>query len=373
MRILFTAGPFYGHVNTLLPLALAAREAGHEIALATGATLVARLEERGLPAWAAGPAGFRAADGSRPASWLKYFADSAAHRLADLLPRARAWRPDLVVHEETELAGPVVAAVCGARHVAHGLSLMPSQTVWAALSETIDRLAHAHGRRDVAEAVRQAPYLHICPPALQAPEPPLWPDARPLRPVPGTDAAAAARRGRRRPDLLRRPLVHLTLGTVFHDNTHVLESAIAGLSRLPVDVIVTVGPDGDPERFGRPPPNVLIERYVAHSALLPRCQLVVSQGGAGVMFGALAHGVPQLVLPQGADQFANAEACARSGAGVVLMPDHASADDIATQALQVLGEPAFRAAAQRVGAEIERMPDAASVLPSLTAAAALCA
>ena len=37
MRILFTACPMFGHVNTLLPLALAARRAGHSVVLATGA------------------------------------------------------------------------------------------------------------------------------------------------------------------------------------------------------------------------------------------------------------------------------------------------------------------------------------------------
>jgi UDP:flavonoid glycosyltransferase YjiC (YdhE family) len=36
MRILISAGPMYGHVNSVLPLAEAAQRAGHEVVLATG-------------------------------------------------------------------------------------------------------------------------------------------------------------------------------------------------------------------------------------------------------------------------------------------------------------------------------------------------
>ena len=34
------------------------------------------------------------------------------------------------------------------------------------------------------------------------------------------------------------------------------------------------------------------------------------------MLGAMAHGLPQLMLPQGADQFRNAEIAVRTGAAL---------------------------------------------------------
>lgn len=77
-----------------------------------------------------------------------------------------------------------------------------------------------------------------------------------------------------------------------------LEGAIAGLRKLPVDLVVTVGPGVDPARFGPQPAHVLLEPYVAHALPLPHCHLVASQGGAGILFGALSHGLPQLVMPQ---------------------------------------------------------------------------
>ena len=46
----------------------------------------------------------------------------------------------------------------------------------------------------------------------------------------------------------------------------------------------------------------------------------------GIMFGALANGLPQLLLPQGADQFANADACRDAGVALTLAPDEVTAD-----------------------------------------------
>ena len=57
VRILFTANPLVGHVFPMLPLMHAARAAGHEVVLATGADLVPGMQRRGLPTWTVGPTG----------------------------------------------------------------------------------------------------------------------------------------------------------------------------------------------------------------------------------------------------------------------------------------------------------------------------
>jgi len=111
-RVLFTANPMRGHVNTLLPLALAAADAGHEVAVATGADLAPVVERHGLTTWPAGPT--HAEGGGRAGLSVDYFTAMAEKRALDLVPRALDWRPALVVHEDTELTGPVAAAVSGA-------------------------------------------------------------------------------------------------------------------------------------------------------------------------------------------------------------------------------------------------------------------
>jgi MGT family glycosyltransferase len=159
--------------------------------------------------------------------------------------------------------------------------------------------------------------------------------------------------------------VHLTLGTVFHDDRHVLETALAGLRRLAVTVVVTVGPRVDPAVFGPQPAHVVIEPYLPHALLLPRCDLVVSQGGAGVMFGALAHGLPQLLLPQGAEQFINADACRNAGAALSLVGAEVTVESVAAAVSRLLTEPTFAARAGAVRAEVESMPSADDVLTTL--------
>ena len=56
------------------------------------------------------------------------------------------------------------------------------------------------------------------------------------------------------------------------------------------------------------------------------------------MFGALAHGLPQLVLPQGADQFANGAAVRRAGLGLTLEGDAVTAPAIADATQRLLTE-----------------------------------
>jgi UDP:flavonoid glycosyltransferase YjiC (YdhE family) len=89
----------------------------------------------------------------------------------------------------------------------------------------------------------------------------------------------------------------------------------------------------------------------------------VSQGGAGILFGALAHALPQLVLPQGGDQFGNAAALAASGAGLALDSAAAVADGVN----ELLRASSFRAKAAAVQRELTLMPDAPTVLARLTA------
>jgi UDP:flavonoid glycosyltransferase YjiC (YdhE family) len=249
MRILFSSGPMYGHVNTMLPLALAAQKTGHEVVVATGRDLVPHVERRGLIAW---PVGLTHAEagGSRPASWLDFFAAAARRRASDLVPRAIEWKPDLVIHEETELAGAVVAARSGARHVVHGLGVMPSMRVWQALVSAIDDLGAQWGVPDITARLREATYLHICPPALQPLGERLWQHVLPLRPTAGMPVV-----GERLPAAIDalpyKDTIHLTLGTVFNEATEVFATAIAALRDLPCNLVVTVGPEEIDSRSGR--------------------------------------------------------------------------------------------------------------------------
>jgi UDP:flavonoid glycosyltransferase YjiC (YdhE family) len=284
------------------------------------------------------------------------------------VPRARAWRPDLVVAEEFEAAGPVAAAACGARLVSHGLGLMIPAELWASL-RVEDALAELHERWDTplaARDLRAVDYLEVSPPALRPPGERTWTNTRPLRPVPGMPARA----DRLPPGLEDLPYgrtVHLTLGTLFHETPGVLETALAGLRELAVNVVVTTGPGTDPSRLGPQPPHVVVAPYLAHSLLLPRCDAVVSQGGAGIMLGAFAHGLPQLILPQGADQVLNGEIAGRTGGALVLAGDDLTPEAVTAAVTRLLDDPAHGVAARRIRAEIAAMPSPDAVIADLAA------
>ncbi|MGH2742276.1 MAG: glycosyltransferase [Thermoleophilaceae bacterium] len=154
-------------------------------------------------------------------------------------------------------------------------------------------------------------YVDICPPSLQdksASDPAERIPLRPVAPIGSGDVVrvAAAR---------ARPLVYLTLGTYVSGQVDSLRAAAAGLGMLDVDALVTVGPDGDPAALGPLPDSVRVERFVSQGVLLPHLDAVAHHGGSGTMLGALSQGLPQLLLPHGADQFMNTQALLDTGAG----------------------------------------------------------
>jgi UDP:flavonoid glycosyltransferase YjiC (YdhE family) len=159
----------------------------------------------------------------------------------------------------------------------------------------------------------------------------------------------------------------VTLGTVYGGNTDALAAALEGLKGLGVNVIVAVGPQGEPSRFEGHGDHVLVERFVPLESVLSRCAAVVSQGGSGVMFAAMSLGLPQLMLPQGADQFRNAELATRAGAALALLPPDATPDAIGDAVRRLLGERGWASAAQVLRDQIGAMPDAEAVIAALTA------
>jgi UDP:flavonoid glycosyltransferase YjiC (YdhE family) len=126
---------------------------------------------------------------------------------------------------------------------------------------------------------------------------------------------------------------------------------LEGLAGL--EVTVSVGPHVDPAELGPQPRGVRVERHVDQAAVLPRCGVVVSHGGSGSVLAALAHGLPSVLLPMGADQPWNAERCAELGVASVLDPVTATP---ATIRAAVDAAPEHREAAVRLRDEIARLP-----------------
>lgn len=86
MKTLFSARPAFGHVYPIIPLALAARDAGHDVSIATAEPFLTRLAALGLRTYDVGltlPEAFAAVDVPSPQG--------------DGMPIAEDGRPDLDV------------------------------------------------------------------------------------------------------------------------------------------------------------------------------------------------------------------------------------------------------------------------------------
>jgi UDP:flavonoid glycosyltransferase YjiC (YdhE family) len=163
-----------------------------------------------------------------------------------------------------------------------------------------------------------------------------------------------------------RPIIYLTFGTIFNENAS-FNAAINAASKIDATFVVTTGQSssGSSAPFRDAiPKNVWIGDYVAQSLLLPMCDVVVSHAGSGTLTGAMSHGIPQLCLPQGADQFRNADALAKCGAGLALEGEEITESTVAIAIERLHGEAAFHSRANELKAEIEAMPTVSNVVTS---------
>jgi UDP:flavonoid glycosyltransferase YjiC (YdhE family) len=286
-----------------------------------------------------------------------YAGRTARARSRAVFDLCKSWGPDLLVCDEMDF-GALVAAERAGLPYATVVCIGSGSFVFTELvAEPLNELRAAYGLEPDPELTMLSRHLVLSPfpPSFRDPANPLPPTGHAIRPVPadaGTDDLP--------PDWLtdlERPLVYFTLGTIFNlESGDLFERVPAGLSGLPVSVIVTVGREVDPEALGRQPGNVRVEQYVPQSLLLLRCDLVVSHAGSGSVVGALAHGLPMVLLPIGADQPLNAARCEALGVARVLDPFHATSADVANAAEEVLADDRYRRSAERVQAEIAALP-----------------
>jgi UDP:flavonoid glycosyltransferase YjiC (YdhE family) len=376
MRILFGSWPGYGHLLPMVPLIRAAQHGGHDVVVSSGADMSALIGRLGVAAHRSGVTlaesyermPDQATISELPAEQQPGFAArhlfgvGAVDRARDLLDLLQGWRPDLVVHDTLELGSPTAAAMRGIPHVTHGYGPMVPNTSYFAAA--IGAAVSDAGLPDPTPDVFAAPYLDICPPSLRGTEPSPWATIHPLRPSPGEIEPHAAVEL----DVSALPhpdTIYLTLGTIMNQTPRVFRAVIDGCARWPVNLVVTTGPGFDPALLGPVPAAVRTAPFLPQAAVLPHCRAVVSHAGAGTMLGALCYGLPQLCLPQGTDQPSNTAALLPTGAALALQPDEITAGAVAEALGRLLNEPSFRQAANRLRAEIERMPPAAAVLEEL--------
>jgi UDP:flavonoid glycosyltransferase YjiC (YdhE family) len=272
----------------------------------------------------------------------------ARARAADLLSICERWQPDLLVCEELDFGAMLVAERLALPHatvlvIAAGGFVRPEY-----VAPALDEVRGEHGLPPDPELAMPGRHLVLSPfaPSYRAPAFPLPVEAHSLR----LATIEAAPRN-------ETPTLYFTLGTIYNmESGDLFQRVLAGLRELRANIVVTVGRDLDPAEFGAQPANVRIERFVAQASLLQHCDVVVSHGGSGSVANALAHGLPMLLLPLGADQPLNAARCQAIGVARVLDAATASPREVRDAVSQLLGDQRCRDRAERIRDEIAALP-----------------
>ena len=373
MRVLISTQPADGHLNPMLGLSAALRDAGHEVLFATSASFVPRVEGRGEAAVAVGRDWLESGGPTEPSDphvdpqgfediFERLFLRGVALEMADdLVDLIGDLEPDVLIRESVEFAGSAAAERCG----------IPFATFDFAFPIDLETMVTTGDLQDAAplELLRR----HVGLPSAMDPD---WfigdlrittlPDSYRGRPRP------------RRPHVLIRPhvvgvvddapvpdwieqltgAVYVSLGTIFpRAFPGVLNMAAAGAAAVGRDTVVTYGPSVDPAALALPGgEHVRVSRYVPQGPVLDRCDAAVTHGGTGTTLGALARGVPVVVIPLGADQHAHAAAVDRLGAGLVLDHRGLTSNAISEAVSTVLENASYRSAARDLAEELASLP-----------------
>jgi MGT family glycosyltransferase len=163
-----------------------------------------------------------------------------------------------------------------------------------------------------------------------------------------------------------RPLVLVSLSTLDQGQGTVMLRVIESLASLPVRGLVTLGPALDPAQF-KAPPNVRVETFVPHSAVLPHATAMVTQAGLGTLTKALAHGVPLVCIPLVGDQPDNAARVVAHGAGIRLERD-STTEQIRAAIECLLTRPDFAGNARRMAGILAKEDGAQTAADEIEAA-----
>lgn len=152
-----------------------------------------------------------------------------------------------------------------------------------------------------------------------------------------------------------RPVVHVTQGTVANDDLGCLvDPAVEALADEDVLVVVTTcgkAPGADPL-----PANVRLADFLPYDELLPRCDLMVSNGGYGGVNHALRYGVPLVVVGASEDKSEVAARVTWSGVGLGYARGSLPVSKLRSAVRRVLADPAYSRRAGELAAEIGAGP-----------------
>ncbi|GAB2840535.1 nucleotide disphospho-sugar-binding domain-containing protein [Lentzea nigeriaca] len=415
MRVLVTQWPNPSHLYASIPMLWALQGAGHEVVVASHPDLAGATTRAGLTAVSLGTPDtvpgltlenygkydlpqehrdkFREPLGLTPEDYDVWEICSTYHQiglhilhppggpsaLADhLVDFALRWRPDLVIWEPEMAASPIAARLCGAAHarMVWGLdysgwmeerfAARRAEVAAAGLTDplldAVEPIAAQYGVEVDDELLYGQWTIDPTPPAMRLPT---RQRVVPHRRVPYTGIGTI-------PDWIypkpQRPRVAVSLGASVREHAagnDLIGTLLEMLGGLDVEVVATLNA-AQLEGY-TVPGNVRTVDFLPLNQLLPTCSALIHHGGGGTFTSAVAHQVPQLVVPNtgGVEAPFYARRITDSGAGIILDADNLDVDELRKQLMRVIEGPSFAEGARRLHADWLAMPSPNDVVPSI--------
>ena len=401
MRVLFTPMAWPTHFYQMVGLVWALRAAGHEVRVAAQPSLMDAVTSTGAIGVSVGggydlmsgiadlvktrkgvdqqpnmvgPGEFHA-DVRRKLLELRMVPHirTAEDMAEDLVDFARAWRPHLIVADPLAYAAPLAAAAVGAPVVRHlwgpdmsrhvslpGSGVSADEDPKAAWPRELVELYQRHGARPAPDFAVLT--LDTCPESLQVPG---VPHRVPMRYTAHNGAAVA-------PSWVltpaERPRICVTWssswGALMGEEAFLVPRILEALDGLDAEIVVAVK-KADRARLPQSVVGVRVVEDMPLNLILPTCRAIDHQSGSGTALTAALYGVPQLTLPQVADEGLVSDQLSLAGVGIGLKADEADTGAITAAASRLLSDDETLAAAHRLQEEILAQPTPSEVVERL--------
>jgi MGT family glycosyltransferase len=150
-----------------------------------------------------------------------------------------------------------------------------------------------------------------------------------------------------------KPVVLVTQGTLAnHDLDELIQPALVGLAAENVTVIVAAGRSDT--QILAVPENARVASFIPFDRVLPKVDVLITNGGYGAVNHAFSLGVPIVVAGESEDKDMVAARVGWTGAGINLKTRYASAGQIRNAVRAILTNRQYRAEAQRLRTAFSR-------------------
>jgi MGT family glycosyltransferase len=142
--------------------------------------------------------------------------------------------------------------------------------------------------------------------------------------------------------LTGRPLLYISLGTVFNTNPRFYAACFDAFANSDWQVVLSIGTSIDPSSLGQTPNNFVISPHLPQLEILQNADMFITHGGMNSTMEAIYYGVPMVVVPQQPEQAMTAARIAELGLGISLEPEQVSASTMRDAVNAVSDDASYR-------------------------------